>query len=351
MCLIFFIITLLVSALAHGAPTATLDVQVVPAEPPSGIACANGQTPFSGSVPVGAENAGFTTCAYNGDFSNSFYATQSNYVDCHQTQPSLLWHNVFPSNVCNINQVTDPVTGGKVLRLEWLTSYGNSGNARLQEYATFLHTESPYLAFPNVYIEVVSRLDAESITSTSNCCGPSTVFSCQLNRTPAQVGIDSLEIDTHELYGGGNGFADAGAGYPGCGGTSTQLWQWFRYTTNNLPAGYSVTAYHKYGMLLTSDGSTDTRVCFFVDDILQGDKSTTPGCGSFSLSSPHYTYRNLLFLDLETSSSILAPVNQDYYVQYVRVWSCANWAGAPGDASHMCNGSTLVNNGQLAYWH
>src|ERR1700730_17424147 len=81
--------------------------------------------PSSGPTPPAeAVAAGFTTLAANYDFSQPFYATQSNWLDCTgaltgASVPSATWHwgnpGLRPSLPCNINQATDPVTGQPVL--------------------------------------------------------------------------------------------------------------------------------------------------------------------------------------------------------------------------------------------
>ena len=96
-----------VPAFAAG-PTATLQAQIVP-------------VPAGGpGAPAVAQAAGFTTLAANFDFSQPAYATQSNWMDCSQTNNAVTWHNFFPSNACNFFQVTDPATGDTVMRNQWL---------------------------------------------------------------------------------------------------------------------------------------------------------------------------------------------------------------------------------------
>ena len=70
------------------------------------ISCDTG-TNYSGSVPTEAQATGFTHCAANWDFSQSLYATQSNWLDCGDNDPSLIWHAGEPgtgSVACNIFQ-------------------------------------------------------------------------------------------------------------------------------------------------------------------------------------------------------------------------------------------------------
>lgn len=73
--------------------------------------------------------------------------------------------------------------------------------------------------------------------------------------------------------------------------------------------------YHRYGALLTSDGS-----------------------------AAQYLERNWLIMGAGAGAP---PAGRTYnmYNKHVRVWSCANWQNA------MCNGSTLLSSGGLTYWH
>ena len=79
------------------------------------------------TAPPGAVAAGFTTLAANYDFTQPMPA---GWLGCspddgqtHQwyQQPN----NTFP---CNIAQTTDPSTGGSVLNIQWLPSYGNGAS-------------------------------------------------------------------------------------------------------------------------------------------------------------------------------------------------------------------------------
>ena len=70
---LLFAAVLLAPNLAYSAD---LSVQAVPASS-DGIACDIGPN-YTGAVPAAALAAGFTHCAANYDFSNSFYATRSN---------------------------------------------------------------------------------------------------------------------------------------------------------------------------------------------------------------------------------------------------------------------------------
>jgi hypothetical protein len=293
------------------------------------------------AAPDGALAAGFTTLAANYDFSQALYATQSNWLDCNGTNDSLPWHSGIPglgpnSQVaCNILQRTDPSTGDKVMHLQYLASYGSgigSGQIRTMGMQTKnQHNGDLNVSFNNFYIESVYRIAA---TNSDNASG-------QLDG-PVGVWVwndgsrgGSFEVDINELYADRGGYANAGVLNHGGGrGTFYQS-----YEPNNLPPGYSETEYHKYAALVTSDGSTHSYACSFVDDIQQGN------CIDLNIAGTDPTMfktKAWLILSLE-NHSVRPSANYDLYVKSLKVWACP--------AITPCNASTLYNDGALIYWH
>jgi hypothetical protein len=292
-------------------------------------------------VPAEALAAGFTTLAANYDFSQALYATQSNWLDCNGTNDSLPWHagepGIGPNGqvACNILQRTDPSTGDKVMHLQYLASYGSgirSGQIRWMGMQTKNENGGNIsVGFNNFYIESVFRIGATNSDGASyQLDGPNSLW---LWNSGSRGG--SVEINITELYADRGGYANAGANnHEGGGGITYQS-----YDLNNLPPGYSETAYHKYGALVTSDGSTHTYMCSFVDDIQQRD------CLDLNIADTDptmFTTKAWLILSME-NHSVRPSANYDLYVKYINVWTCP--AIAP------CNGSTLFNNGSLTYWH
>jgi hypothetical protein len=149
-------------------------------------------------------------------------------------------------------------------------------------------------------------------------------------------------MDVFELFADQGGFGNASFTNHnnGVGGFT-----WTSYGTNNLPPGWLPTDYHKYGMLITSDGATEVYGCSFVDDRFQG-------CNAANAASDTgmFTSRNRIIASAGSNAGTAA-VNLDLNIKYINVYTCANWQGANGDASHMCNGTTLYNSGGLTYWH
>src|SRR5260370_25268347 len=323
---LFFAAVLLAPSLAYSAnPNAGLSVPVVPAA----------------SAPA-AQAAGFTALADNYDLTQPLYATQSNWLECNGTNDSLPWHSgelgIGPNSqvACNINQGTDPTTSETVMHLQYLASYGSgitSGQTRWMGMQTKNQNDGYVnVSFNNFYIESVFRIAAtNSDNASGQLDGPSGVWLWNQGS-----GSAALELDITELYADRNGYADAGGQNHG-GGSSGIFYQ--SYASNNLPSGYAETAYHKYGLLVTSDGSTHTYGCGFVDDIQQGScldmnvSGTDPGM---------YASKFWLIASME-NHSVQPSVNYDLFIKYINVWTCP--------AITPFNRSTLFNNGRLIYWH
>ena len=310
--------------------------------------------PSSVSPPAEAAAAGFTTLAANYDFSQPLYAVQSNWLDCTNTNASVAWHQGSPGLTgalpCNINQATDPSTGGTVLDLKYLASYvstyGQTGNNNYVTMQTVTKGGDQQggtvtASFPYMYVESVYRID-QTYGTGGNTSGPDGVWDWQT--TLGVSGDQPLEFDYGELYGSSNGFGDAGI--HNWGNTSPPAF-WISYTSSgcpqncqaNIPAGWGPTAYHKYGALLTSDGGTSVWGCSFIDDVFQS-------CVNANAISPQYNNRNWLIAWIGSNNA--GPlVDTNLYIEYIHVWSCSNWA------TQSCKGSTLTGSGgtTLTYWH
>jgi hypothetical protein len=305
---LFIAVMLLAPSLAYSAD---LTVQVVPAA-------------SSPAVPAAAQAAGFTTLAANWDFSQATYATQSNWLDCNDNNSSLAWHAGVPgvtSIACNIFQTVDPNTGQTVMHFLQLPSYGAGKFMGMQTKVGSTIT----FGVNNYFVEATYRIGS-SCTAPSNTCGPSGVWTWNDDTQGGHI-----EWDFMEEYGDQGGFSD---GSP----------HWFSYSTNNLPAGYSVFNYHKVSNLITSDGSSSKLDCGYVDDRLQG-------CGA-AADTNSSIYNTKFWMIASTQSGADGQTgngNIDMYLQYIRVWTCANYQNNP------CNGSAQFSGSQdgqpLTYWH
>ena len=170
--------------------------------------------------PTEAAAAGFMKLAANYDFSQPLYAVQSNWLDCTNTNASVAWHQGSPGLTgalpCNINQATDPSTGGTVLDLKYLASYvstyGQTGNNNYVTMQTVTKGGDQQggtvtASFPYMYVESVYRIDQKYSTG-GNTSGPNGVWDWQT--TLGVSGDQPLEFDYGEIYGSSNGFGEAG---------------------------------------------------------------------------------------------------------------------------------------------
>ncbi len=315
---------MMIAAPAFGAsPTATLSAQIVPA--PSGP-----------PVPAAAQAAGFTTVAANWDFSQPLYANSANWYDCPTgTNLSLPWHGdgAGQSTVSctDFNQANDG--GVNVLRGHYSAS--NTVNTVVIMSTASSITGGAAIDFPNMYLEATFRIEG-SYGGPANTGGPNAWWTWQ--RTTANPG--PTEMDMTELLYASGGFGDAGVNQHNPGFSSPAPF-YESFGTNNLPAGWSPTTYHTYGLLLTGDGATARYACDFVDNRLQGCVNTNEVPAQMSI-------RQFIISDMENKNPG-QPQDTFMDTKYARVWSCSSWAGT------MCNGSSLVTSTQdgqtLQYWH
>lgn len=332
---------LLAPAVAYGgSPSTDLSVQIAPAAsptPPPPPPPPTGLTP-----PTEAQTAGLTTLAYNYDFSQSQYATESNWLDWTNTNPNVPWHNGSPGLGSNfpdghIFQTTDPTYGQTVMDLQWLSSFDGqqTGNNSFLSIQTIMNggggnqSNDNGVTFPsNFYVEDVVRIDPEVVqscgSSGSGCSGPDGVWTWQIG--------GSQEFDFDELYGSTvNGYGDAGAaGYTWTSG--------YPPGNMNVPSGWSPNTYHKYGSLMTTNGSA-MYACSWIDDVFQS--CVQPGVQD----NPNWL---IMWVGGSGVNATQLPTT-NLYVQYIRVWTCANWQ------TTKCDGSTLnqsqVNGNKLSYYH
>jgi hypothetical protein len=313
-----------------GSATAPFTIEVQPsmhtARTPLTIAVqSRSPRPFAPSPAVAA---GFSTLAADYDFSQPLYATQSNWLDCSgtDTNPAHQWHaGIWWSTPpgqggipCNINQVTDPVYGNIVMDFKWLSSYdryGKTGAANFVQMETINTSASSHTDFPvGLYIEAVYRTTL--IDRESDGSGPNTIYTWT-TKAAHSTGLGPVEMDVTELYGGRGGYSNAGVINHGNGSGG---FTYTSYGTNKLPSGYDVTQFHKYGMLETTDGTSQIWGCSYVDDILQGCQPM--GTPARRPNSFDFTNRN--FLIMGGGANNTPSKSNDTYFEYVRVWTCPN---------------------------
>jgi hypothetical protein len=314
---LLFMGALLIPGVAYGGdPSDDLSVNIVAA----------GSAP---EVPAAARAAGFTTLAANYDFSQPLYSKQSNWLDCSNNDTTKVWHrgwNLSNRVPCNIFQTTDPVTGDKVLDLQWLVSFSDPGdpnnNKVIMETTNLNVNPAATTDFPNAYYEVVYRVGQAKIPNDH--CFPLHAFWSWSTQHAQGTGEAPIEWDTVETYG------ECGGGK----GVSGAVHNWgadfhrFIWETPDVPASYDPTQYHTYALRITSNGTTQTEGCGYLDSVLLGCTPANP-------RGSQYQQRNFLIINNGAGNSTNVR-NNDLYVKSIRVWSCADWK------TTMCNGNVLT---------
>jgi len=323
---LFFIVALLVPSLAcAGGPSIDLSAQKSAG---GGVACDIGPT-YSGPVPAEASQAGLTTCAANYDFTTSAYSNLSSWLDCTQYGTGTgQWHigvAGFPSwGGCNaFSMVADSIIGKQVLQIEYpsgtnsiesMSTQGNEGTGTIE-------LGLPY----TYYIETVYRMVGLCGNCAQNQGGPNGLFVWSNN-------WHNLEDDLGELYVDTGGFGDKGwinwaAGACGSGNCIIPA----SYKGDYPPSWGGVTAYTKYGSLVTSNG-TNAYWCTYLNDTLIDGKCFTPPGGPNTNSLQNNV--NVLILQTQGNNN---PQNYDLRVQYIRVFSC------PSYKTGRCYGTTVTS--------
>ena len=301
---LLFTAALLVPGLAYaGTPSATLPGQIAPA----------GSDP---GVPAPAAAAGFTTVAINDDFSQPFWANKANWLDCNDgiTSPpaSPLYYRSwvgfgFPAAPCSaVLQETDQLTGLPALHMYWKQAFynvslGNESNMLQTVNGTGGGGATGRLIPPNAYFEVTARLVSSAATDVHW-----NIWSYTAN------GSVNFEWDALETWVD-NGDTTSCATLGGC------------TTSNPANAGFTpISGYHRYGWRNTSDGTTASWWCFYIDDSKKGCANPS---GS-SLIAGLYQQTLQILLEQGCRGPSEPPgcgdgSQADVWISRIRVFSCA----------------------------
>ncbi len=306
-------------------------------------------------VPVEAANAGFTTLAGNYDFSSPAYADpNTNWLDCGDNNNTQIWHTASPgigSINCNIHQKVDTLDGSTVMStvldataVASACSGFSSGDHRCSVSMMTQNDSSRVVTagFPHHYMETVTRI--EHTYSDTDDIPSGSVWEWWYPGATCGTELDNVELSSDK-----GGFGNDGS--PDYCDSGNNITAWTSYAPNNtkIPSGWSPTAYHKYGMLDTSDGASTIYLCWFIDDVLQGCNNQGSNSG---LQSQQYVARHFLVTTVYAAGDgvpFAGPRVQD--TKYIRVWTCPTWTSTDSSPTGMCNGSTLFNSGGLTYWH
>jgi hypothetical protein len=318
---------LLAPVLAYGgSPSTDLSVQIVPAASPT-------PPPTSPTPPAPAQAAGFTTLAENMDFTgastskynnNTFNArVLSNWLDCAGASGSpALWQNgggPNPTNRCAYSIINDG--GTEVLDMDFTPADYSNGYLVTNMQQCNAANANCSVTFPIAkYYEVVMRLTPATLTAFPNATGGAGAYYGDTWSWPTAA-TGGVEVDFAEFYG--NGFVSAGM--PGAPNASIPP---YNSTLSNQ------SQYHTYGLLVTSDGSTDVGSCVYYDGV-------GIGCSdNGNVGSTGFNMRSFLVENTGPySTQDGAPINNvDILFQRIRVWECAGWATGP------CNGQVFNGN-------
>jgi hypothetical protein len=314
--------------IAFAGPSATFTAQIVGAT--AGTPCDIGPN-YTGSIPAGAQAAGFTHCAANYDFTvstnftyngHSYNLTNtSTWLDtCGATYP--LWYVTASDGVgnpatCNAWSITTD-GGTQVLQMHWDPSFMTS-----PIYTTGMQT-SGAVDFPlGSYFQATYRSTTGSFGDPRGSGAPfvSAWWSWQANNPV-------LEIDFLETYAYSAATGKGLCGSMVCGaGAGAHDWG----TNGSFPiatyeasggSGYDPTIYETIGTRVTNDGSTNVAGCGYLNN-------TFLSCGvSGNLSQPSQ-YQNRSYLIMydgpQANDGYTPTVAQDIFVKSIVVFSCANW--------------------------
>ncbi len=279
--------------------------------------------------PPGATAAGFTTLAWNDDFTQS---QPANWIDCfpsdgqvHRWYMGRVFYGSSATPCGSTAQVIDPLTGQLAVDVQWQASYAASVPIGFNTIETIGYADTSKVTdFPNAYFEIVARITPAFV---GNQTPPLQAFWTWGTADAQAPGTRSpIEQDFIEVYGANSGCCDAGIHNWG-NGNNPNAFIWVG--ANQLPNGFDFTQYHTYAGRVTSNGSTQMFMCSYVDgNLLQSCVNSNPTAAEFN-------YRNYLIVNNGRGSATF-PDTVHFYIKSIRVWSCANWQ------TTMCNGSVLT---------
>jgi hypothetical protein len=316
---LFFTAALLAPSLAYaGNPSADLTIQIGPPPPPNPV------------VPAPAAAAGLTTQVLNADFSQPAYSNIANWVDgCGGPTSGNRWTYRFLKNSAGgapcayLLMETDSTIGKQVLHLSVPTS--DPTNAYDINWPGVPFT-APVVAFaPEMYVEITTRMSLASLKQTNSAYPWGGELAIGYDAGANWLEPDFFEVATNPnsnnswVYGDGVAEWVNSAIHNGI----------FSSPPNGLATDMSV--YHTYGILFTSDGSTNYSKCMYLDGGILG-------CGEFNLTNPNnLKYHNYIFNMIFGNDA--GSNNMDIYIQSFKIWACPNSFGT----STLCAGTVITH--------
>jgi hypothetical protein len=338
--LLFAAALLFASGLAHGAgPSATLSVQVVPAS----IPCAVGP-PYMGTIPAGAQAAGFTTCAANYDFTNTTAYNSGNmstWLSCPDSgNPGFQLYCVRPGSSVfppSSDMVLVNDGGAQALQVMFTpTDQANGvGGTVLNTFSGQGNPNPTGAFFPNgTYTEYVARVTTGSLSNPAGLLMGGLFYGDPHNEN--WIEKDVSEFYTYNSGGPSNGWLNNGAGIlQHCvGNFNCQFFSPPFMSSVSHQGSYDPTVYQTYGLRFTLDTSGNLGACSY----LNGSQLPTDNLGDVSCISR-------TFLNGASDSAINARLgivmvyanpqgttisNPIVFLYHrVTVWTCATYQTGP----------------------
>ncbi len=314
---LFFTAALLVPSLAYaGNPSASLSVQVVPA----GL-----------QVPAGAQAAGYTTLAFEADFTQPFYTTLSNWLNCAGASSPKMWLIGLAGRAtapcARVSMVNDG--GVQVLDLRMQPGDAPAGLGTAISTLNADNGATQGIDFPNgAYWEATFRVSASGLNNNPN--GTEVAAWWSWSDTGQNTSTAFQEYDNPEIYGTGSNQNNVTIhGYYGAGSA---------YIAGFGPPHLTLdpTVYHTIAVRVTQDGNANTELCEYIDGVLQV-------CGG-SAGDPAATYnqRRYPILDAGIIPGNTPSAPLDTLVKSVRIWTCPGWQGPLNQPGHPCNEPVLT---------
>lgn len=310
------------------------------------IACDIGP-PYTGSIPVPAQNAGFTHCVANWDFTQTQswtdtvgthqWSNLSSWLDCAGAGSNTILYAVQNTTCSDISIVTnDPsLSGTQVLKAIYTPSDTN-GATYLWSDSNFGYPNSPGLrTHEGFYTDEVWRATSDSFNTCASGhanCSQYIYWFFQINAS-CNPNCSDLEVDVNEVFGGPSGlsFAAAHSVSP-----NTELIDF------GTISGYDRTQYNTVGMLttVTNGGSPNYEACAVLNNVSRNS------CGTGSISQTAISTTTLEYYVNQVgpycSGSGCSPTsNVTQYTQRATIWSCAGYSGNTSGAP--CYTSSLMS--------
>jgi hypothetical protein len=185
-----------------------------------------------------------------------------------------------------------------------------------------LYTANGYPA--QFYVEYKVRTDAASQSSCDysrahggNVCQDVWAY------TDGASGGPCLEYDFSEYFQNAPNI-DGGSNICSLGYPETHNW--------NTAPGIDVTQYAIYGERITGNGNGTVAICWYFNNV-QYAANGSPNCTTYTNTNPAAiaALNTPLSFNLQDGSDpVPVSSNMLFYVQFMRVWECANWT--EGDA-------------------